>query len=445
MKITTRLAALAALVACTAPVSADFRVTGTFKYVDRPFTYNAGFTSGAPELPIRRAEFQIIDDSSGAVLAADRTADDGTIDIVVPGSGTADVVVYVYSRSKVLGNAARPRPRRQRPDLRAGLRCVRRLGPRHRPGRGHRRLPEDLRGHEAGEPVQHPRPDGLGDAVHRRPGRRQPDPEPDLRLARRLGLVRQRDERVDRRRRRLRRPRRPARVRAHRAQPLLRLRQPRRESHVRPERPGPAALVRRGLGDLLRRRRAAVLGDLRPGLLHGRERERRRQPADPLPLRDRLAVRRVDQGRGRRRCGRHDALGRDRHDRDERHQPGRGRRRARRRTDLRALRGERRPVPLERLRRAREHVGQPDHPQPVERALQPDRLPAARAARGRLLELEHALHARRRRAEQQPGRGGAARPGHLVRRPHAVPTPRRLRLRPATTTGTSSRSASARA
>lgn len=83
---------------------ADFTASGTFRYRDRAFTYNSGFTGSEPTLPIRQANVQVRDANSGAVLAAGPTDDNGDFSIFVPGSGTRDIVVRCLARSRTYGS-----------------------------------------------------------------------------------------------------------------------------------------------------------------------------------------------------------------------------------------------------------------------------------------------------------------------------------------------------
>jgi len=99
-----RLAALAATCALAPAASADFTVTGNFRYVDRAFTFSNGVTSSEPALPIRLARVQVVNASSGQVLATGATDENGDVSIFVPGSGTKDVLVRCYSESKAFGS-----------------------------------------------------------------------------------------------------------------------------------------------------------------------------------------------------------------------------------------------------------------------------------------------------------------------------------------------------
>ena len=85
----TLLAGLSAfsLLGILAPsASADFTVTGKFQYTDREFVFCQGFTGVEPKLPIRQAEVQVINNSTGAILATGDTDENGDISIFVAGS-----------------------------------------------------------------------------------------------------------------------------------------------------------------------------------------------------------------------------------------------------------------------------------------------------------------------------------------------------------------------
>ena len=96
----------AALVALAVPEAAlaDFTVTGTFLYRDRNFTYNGGFNGIEPTRPVRQANVQVIDNSTGATLAAAPTDDTGFVSIDVTGSGQRDILVRCQSRSRLYGS-----------------------------------------------------------------------------------------------------------------------------------------------------------------------------------------------------------------------------------------------------------------------------------------------------------------------------------------------------
>ena len=103
----TLLAGLSAfsLLGILAPsASADFTVTGKFQYTDREFVFGQGFTGVEPKLPIRQAEVQVINNSTGAILATGDTDENGDISIFVAGSGTKNIVVRCFSRSEVFGS-----------------------------------------------------------------------------------------------------------------------------------------------------------------------------------------------------------------------------------------------------------------------------------------------------------------------------------------------------
>lgn len=83
---------------------ANFTVTGTFRYADRPFTFNSGFSSSETTLPVRLARVQVLDNQTGAALATSSTAQDGTISISVVGTGTKNIVVRCFTRCDAFGS-----------------------------------------------------------------------------------------------------------------------------------------------------------------------------------------------------------------------------------------------------------------------------------------------------------------------------------------------------
>ena len=101
------LALGAALALLAAPARADFVARGTFRYVDRPFSYGGGFAPGETELPIRLAFVQVLNAANGSVLATGSTGLDGAFSIPVPGSGTSDIEVRCRSQSFTFQNQLR--------------------------------------------------------------------------------------------------------------------------------------------------------------------------------------------------------------------------------------------------------------------------------------------------------------------------------------------------
>ncbi|MFT5287687.1 MAG: hypothetical protein ACI8TQ_003875, partial [Planctomycetota bacterium] len=87
------------LSALSSVASADFTLTGNFTYRDRAFTYSGGFNGNEPARPIRFANVQVLDNSTGSLIVAGATDDNGDLSIVVPGSGNRDIIVTVLSRS----------------------------------------------------------------------------------------------------------------------------------------------------------------------------------------------------------------------------------------------------------------------------------------------------------------------------------------------------------
>lgn len=100
------LLAAALVLATGAAARADLTVAGTFRYVDRTFTFTGGFTGAEPTLPIRLATVQVIDDATSAVLATGATDENGAIALAVAGSGTKNLVVRCFSRSNQFGAQA---------------------------------------------------------------------------------------------------------------------------------------------------------------------------------------------------------------------------------------------------------------------------------------------------------------------------------------------------
>ncbi len=104
MKTKAVLLSLAVVGLAAGAARANFTVTGTFRYVDRPFTFSGGFSAAETNLPIRLARVQVIDDQTGAALATSSTAQDGSISIAVGGTGTRDILVRCYARSDAFGS-----------------------------------------------------------------------------------------------------------------------------------------------------------------------------------------------------------------------------------------------------------------------------------------------------------------------------------------------------
>jgi hypothetical protein len=103
-KTLSRLSLGALLAACAAPaLHADFTLTGRFLYRDRAFTYSGGFTGNEPGKPIRFARVLVVDDSTGSTIVTTTTDDNGDISVLVPGSGTRDIVVRAESQSQLFG------------------------------------------------------------------------------------------------------------------------------------------------------------------------------------------------------------------------------------------------------------------------------------------------------------------------------------------------------
>jgi hypothetical protein len=93
-------------VAIAVPVRADFTASGTFKYVDRTFTFSGGWSGAEPQLPVRKATVQVLDANTLAVLATGSTDTAGNYSIPVVASGTASLLVRCFSRSNQYGTFA---------------------------------------------------------------------------------------------------------------------------------------------------------------------------------------------------------------------------------------------------------------------------------------------------------------------------------------------------
>lgn len=82
-------------------------VQGRFLYVDQPFSFAAGFGSTNAVLPIRLARVEVLNAATGAVLASGATTGDGSVNLSVSSSGTADLRVRCYSSSVAFGQPLR--------------------------------------------------------------------------------------------------------------------------------------------------------------------------------------------------------------------------------------------------------------------------------------------------------------------------------------------------
>ncbi|TAJ18141.1 MAG: hypothetical protein EPO68_08365, partial [Planctomycetota bacterium] len=102
----THLAAAAALALFAGRAHADFVASGTFRYVDRAFTFGGGWTGAEPQLPVRQATVQVLDANSLAVLATGNTDNNGQFAIPVVASGSASLIVRCFSRSNQYGTFA---------------------------------------------------------------------------------------------------------------------------------------------------------------------------------------------------------------------------------------------------------------------------------------------------------------------------------------------------
>ncbi len=74
---------------------AAFTVSGTARYVDREWSYN-GFTGVEPELPVRYADVEIVQ-QGGSVLAEGYTDANGGFAVTVPGNGPYNLYVRIVA------------------------------------------------------------------------------------------------------------------------------------------------------------------------------------------------------------------------------------------------------------------------------------------------------------------------------------------------------------
>ncbi|MCB9897676.1 MAG: hypothetical protein H6825_06715 [Planctomycetes bacterium] len=95
-----------ALAAAATSARADMLISGEFRYVDRAFTYDQGWTGEEPELPVRLAHVLVLDASTEDVLAEGSTDLEGHFAIAVPGRGSVDLLVRCLSTSDVLAPEA---------------------------------------------------------------------------------------------------------------------------------------------------------------------------------------------------------------------------------------------------------------------------------------------------------------------------------------------------
>ena len=97
--MTFRRPAVAALLAVLAgPALADWTASGDARYRDRTFD-ETGFTGDEPLLPARAADVEVLDATTGSVLATGVTDSGGTFSILVADTETRDVYVRVLTRS----------------------------------------------------------------------------------------------------------------------------------------------------------------------------------------------------------------------------------------------------------------------------------------------------------------------------------------------------------
>jgi hypothetical protein len=85
-------------IASARAVSANWIASGTFSYRDREFD-QTGFTGITPTRPARLVDVEIVDASSGAVLATTATSQSGTFSMLVVDNATRNVYVRALTRS----------------------------------------------------------------------------------------------------------------------------------------------------------------------------------------------------------------------------------------------------------------------------------------------------------------------------------------------------------
>jgi hypothetical protein len=91
----TALLICLALFATAAAVDAQsFTVTGVAQYQDKAWNYN-GWTGSDPNLPIRRADVIVLNNSTQAVLGSGSTGQDGSFSISCSTAGTTNVIVRI--------------------------------------------------------------------------------------------------------------------------------------------------------------------------------------------------------------------------------------------------------------------------------------------------------------------------------------------------------------
>jgi hypothetical protein len=87
------------VVASVADNEAGGPISGTISYTNRIYTPASGFTGATDELPVRHAEFEIVQ-SPSTVLASGVTDESGDFSVEIPYVGTEDLFVRVYARRR---------------------------------------------------------------------------------------------------------------------------------------------------------------------------------------------------------------------------------------------------------------------------------------------------------------------------------------------------------
>lgn len=77
---------------------ASFTVSGTALYQDREWNYN-GYTGNLPELPIRYADIEIVNNANGSILGEGYTDGSGNFSVFVSASGTYSIYVRIVADS----------------------------------------------------------------------------------------------------------------------------------------------------------------------------------------------------------------------------------------------------------------------------------------------------------------------------------------------------------
>jgi len=105
---TALLICLALIATAAAADAQSFTVTGTAQYQDKAWNYN-GWTGSDPNLPIRRADVIVLNNSTQAVLGTGSTGQDGSFSIACSTSGTTNVIVRIDADTNLDGSFQRLR------------------------------------------------------------------------------------------------------------------------------------------------------------------------------------------------------------------------------------------------------------------------------------------------------------------------------------------------